>query len=44
MSSEERLEMETIVRAILPAFVTIVLLLGILVVMYAISWLIEFHL
>jgi hypothetical protein len=36
--------METIVRAILPAFVTIALLLGILVVMYAISWTIEFHL
>lgn len=36
--------MESVVRALLPAFVTIVLLLSILVVMYAISWLIEFHL
>jgi hypothetical protein len=36
--------METIVRAILPAFVTIALLMAILLVMYAISWTIEFHL
>ena len=36
--------METIVRAILPAFVTIALLMALLVVMYAISWTIEFHL
>lgn len=36
--------MESVVKAILPAFITIALLLAILVVMYGISWLIEFHL
>jgi hypothetical protein len=43
-SSKERLEMETIGKAILPAFVTVALLLAMLAVMYAVSWLIEFHL
>ncbi len=36
--------METVVRALLPAVITIALLLSILAVMYAISWTIEFHL
>ena len=31
-------------RTLLPVVVTVVLLLSILLVMYAISWLIEFHL
>ncbi len=36
--------MESISRTILPAFATVALLLSILLVMYAISWVIEFHL
>jgi hypothetical protein len=36
--------MESIVRTLLPAFLTIALLLSLLAVMYAISWTIEFHL
>lgn len=36
--------MDSIVRTILPVLVTVALLLSILVVMYAISWTIEFHL
>lgn len=36
--------MESISRTILPVFATVALLLSILVVMYAISWVIEFHL
>jgi hypothetical protein len=36
--------METIGKAILPAFVTVALLMAMLAVMYAVSWLIEFHL
>lgn len=35
---------ESIGRMLLPVVVTVVLLLSILLVMYAISWVIEFHL